>query len=241
MMNIAICDDEKQFIEEEKRLILKYFKEKNYDCCVDTFLSGEELLALVQEIHKYTIIFLDVNMKELDGLETARKIRKLSRNIFLVFVTAFVKYSPEGYKVEATRFLIKGEGNLEFAINECLDTIYKKMPLAEWKHTFQFREEILELGASDIMYISSYLRQIKFVLVDDLQGSYTMNKKLDLIDSLLSGKGFLRLHKSFLVNQQYIKNISRYEAELCNGERIPISKARYMDIRNQYLAFRGGL
>lgn len=240
MVSIAICDDEKRFLEEEKQLILKYFNNKECMCCIDTFFSGEEILALGKEVTKYDIVFLDVNMKEMDGLKTAKKIRELNKKVFLVFVTAFIKYSPEGYKVDATRFLIKGEGNLEFAINECLNAIYGKMQTTEWKHIFHFREGTLELNVNDIVYISSYLRQINFALAEH-ERTYTMYEKLDTMDKLLADKGFLRLHKSFLVNQYYIKDIRHYEAKLYNGEIISISKPRYIEVRNQFLAFQGGL
>lgn len=241
MINIAICDDEKYFLEEEKLLIMKYFDNKNDMCHIDTFYSGEELLELGMEINQYDILFLDVNMKEMDGLKTAERIRYFNQDIFLVFVTAFIRYSPEGYKVNATRFLIKGEGNFEFAMNECLNAICEKKQAREWKYTFHFREGIMELGLSDIIYITSYLRQLNFILKDEKQTTYTMSEKLDTMEAVLADKGFLRLHKSYLVNRQYIKLIRHYEAELYNGETIAISKARFIDVRNQFLTYRGGI
>ena len=126
MINIAIFDDEKYFLEEEGQLISQYFGSRGIKYCIDTFLSGKELLALGKGVDKYDIVFLDINMQEIDGMKTAIEIRNMNKDIFLVFVTAFIDYSTEGYKVEATRFLIKGEGNLDFAMNECLNAICKK-------------------------------------------------------------------------------------------------------------------
>lgn len=239
-MNIAVCDDEKIFIDEERRLIQRYFDAEGHACKIDQFLSGEELLAAEKELNQYDIIFLDVNMGELDGLKVAEEIRRWNQRVYLVFVTAFIKYSTEGYKVDATRFIIKGEGNLEAAMDECLTAICKKMKLTDWRYTFRFREGELELGAMDIIYISSYLRYLQFHLTGD-RVVCTRTVKLDDIEQLLSGRGFLRVHKSFLVNQSYIKDLQRYEARLYTGETVPISKARYIAARNDFLAFKGGL
>lgn len=239
-MNIAVCDDEKLFLEEEKRLIQRYFDAEGQACKIDLFLSGEDLLATEKELKQYDIIFLDVNMGELDGVKVAEEIRRWNPNVYLVFVTAFIKYSTEGYKVDATRFIIKGEGNLETAMNECLTAICKKMKLTDWRHIFRFREGELELGAMDIVYISSYLRYLQFHLTGD-RVVCTRTAKLDDVEQLLRGRGFLRVHKSFLVNRSYIRDIQRYEARLYTGETVPISKARYIAARNEFLAFKGGL
>ena len=107
MLSIAICDDEEYFRITEKQLILKYMAGKNCECMIDMYESGKELLALRSAISQYNIIFLDVNMEEIDGIETAKEIRKITKDVFIVFVTAFITYALEGYKVDAVRYLIK--------------------------------------------------------------------------------------------------------------------------------------
>ena len=107
MLSIAICDDEEYFRITEKQLILKYMAGKNCECMIDMYESGKELLALKSAISQYHIIFLDVNMEEIDGIETAKEIRKITKDVFIVFVTAFITYALEGYKVDAVRYLIK--------------------------------------------------------------------------------------------------------------------------------------
>ena len=91
------------------------------------------------------------------------------------------------------------------------------------------------------MYVTSQLRQLNFVLSDTDPGVYTMNEKLITMERFLSDKGFVRLHKSYLVNMMYIKSIRHYEAELYNGEKITIPKKRFFEAKNRYLTFKGGL
>ena len=102
-------------------------KEKEISCEIDTFSSGKELLELGIELIQYDIIFLDINMDEIDGIVTAQKIREYSSEIFIVFVTAYINYSLEGYKVDAARYLLKNNTNFEESIYECMDSILHKM------------------------------------------------------------------------------------------------------------------
>ena len=104
MLRIAICDDEKLFRENIKKYVLKYLSEKDISSEIDMFNSGKELLGLGTDLLGYNIIFLDINMDEIDGIMTAHKIREYSMGIYIVFVTAYVNYSLEGYKVDATRY-----------------------------------------------------------------------------------------------------------------------------------------
>lgn len=89
MLSIAICDDEEYFRITEKQLILKYMAGKNCECRIDMYESGKELLALKSAISQYHIIFLDVNMEEIDGIETAKEIRKITKDVFIVFCDGF--------------------------------------------------------------------------------------------------------------------------------------------------------
>ena len=94
-----------------------------------------------------------MNMEEIDGIETAREIRKITKDVYIVFVTAFITYAPEGYKVDAVRYLLKDDESLEKAVNECLDTILQKMVLEENKMIFEFKEGKRKICLENIVYI----------------------------------------------------------------------------------------
>lgn len=127
MFRIAICDDEKPFRDSVKKFVEKYLCEKNISYDIDTFASGKELLELGIELVQYDIIFLDINMDEIDGIVTAQKIREYSSEVYIVFVTAYIDYSLEGYKVDAARYLLKNNTYFDDSIYECMDTILRKM------------------------------------------------------------------------------------------------------------------
>ena len=95
MFRIAICDDEPHFREQMKEMLMQYMQDSGVYYEIDNFQSGKELLELGIELNQYKIIFLDINMDEMDGIQTAKKIREQNTELFLVFVTAFVNYSLE--------------------------------------------------------------------------------------------------------------------------------------------------
>lgn len=239
MLSIAICDDEEYFRIREKQLILKYMSEKDCKCTIDTFESGKTLLNLKESLSQYDIIFLDINMEEIDGIETAKEIRKITEDVCLVFVTAFITYAPEGYKVNAMRYLLKDDECLENAINECLETILQKILFEVNKMYFEFQEGKRKICLENIVYIESNLHRLVFHMAGKDEVKYTIYTKLDDMDELLRDSGFCRIHKSYLVNLKYVESVERYKAILSTGENLAISKARYLDTRNEFAYYRG--
>ncbi|MCM1499714.1 MAG: response regulator, partial [Clostridium sp.] len=119
MFKIAICDDENFFAEELKELLSAYMMEKGLVFEIDTYSSGEALIELGIEVMRYTVVFLDINMDKVNGIMAAEKIRNVSRDVFIVFVTAYVDYSLEGYRLDVVRYLLKGNANSQNKVNEC--------------------------------------------------------------------------------------------------------------------------
>lgn len=243
MIRIAICDDEDGFLFLEDKLIRQYMENHAYQYHVDTFSSGFDFLELDSEINHYDIIFLDINMDRLDGIETAKRIREYGSEAYIVFVTAFVTYALEGYKVDAIRYLLKERDSLEPSIEECLDNIILKMDYRENRETFEFVEGNKTLSLDDIIYIESNLHKLTFYLAKDNIERYTMYEKLDVLDQRLQSYDFCRIHKSYLVNLKYVQEMERYNVKLTRnvfGEStLRVSQARYNTAREQFILYQG--
>ena len=140
MFRIAICDDESLFAEELKELLADYLMEKGLVFEIDTYSSGEALVKLGIEVIRYTAVFLDINMEKIDGIKAAEKIREVSREVFIVFVTAHVNYSLEGYRLDAVRYLLKSNTNFSSTVNECVDALMDKLNYSVAKRVFDFKE-----------------------------------------------------------------------------------------------------
>lgn len=237
MLKIAVCDDEEFFRNKLENLLCAYCEKNNIIYHIDKFASGVALLAEKQAVTNYQIVFLDINMEEVDGIETAREIRKLSESVFIIFVTAFIQYSLEGYKVNAIRFLLKTDENLEIALKECMDTVCKKIAFLETEQAFDFMDGTKMLSLENIVYIESNLHKLIFHLKGNKKSA--MYEKLDRIEKNLQQGNFCRIHQSYLVNLEYVAQMYRYQVVLYGGKVLNIAKVRYREVEDRFLLYKG--
>lgn len=241
MFRIAICDDENYFLLHEREIITSYMEMNEYDYIIDSFESGKALLERNEELSRYDIIFLDIDMRDLYGLETARRIREISDTVYLVFVTTFLMCAVEGYKVNAVRCILKDGKSFRFAMMECLDTIIKEINRVQRRYCFEFLEGRCEVKLEDIVYVESSLHKLIFYINGMKQQIYSMYEKLDVIESVLEGKEFCRIHKSFLVNMRYVNKVTRYQLELYDGTVLNIAKGKYVESNQRFLIYQEGI
>ncbi|MCM1155838.1 MAG: LytTR family DNA-binding domain-containing protein [Ruminococcus flavefaciens] len=239
MFKIAICDDENLFSEELKELLSAYMMEKGIVFEIDTYSSGEALIELGIKVVQYTAIFLDINMEKIDGIKTAEMIRKASREIFIVFVTAYVDYSLEGYRLDVVRYLLKNHANFQSKVNECMDAILDKMNYSVTKRVFDFKEGRKEISLERLLYIESNKHKLEFHVMEDDMTVYTMYETLNILEARLAENDFIRIHQSYLVNAKHIRNVVRCKVILTNGAELSIPKARYTEVKKKFIAYRG--
>lgn len=241
MLRIAVCDDEKYFLGEMKEILEKYLKEQGLAYEIDSFSSGEKLVALGTGVIRYNVIFLDIGMDNLDGMTAAREVREISKDVYIVFVTAHASYLLEGYKVDAIRYILKKRESLVESVYECMHAIQEKMNYkVVWKE-FDFNEGHRKVSLDHLIYIESELHKLKFYIQEDEVSEYTLYQTLDVLDEELSENHFVRIHQSFLVNMKCIKKVTRYMVTLNNGIQLNIPKARYRYVDESFVAFKGEL
>lgn len=239
MFRIAICDDEYIFAEKIKTIVAKYMEEANILFEIDIYHAGNDFIKMGLEMTKYKVIFLDINMKKLDGIETAKVIRKFSNEVFIVFVTAYINYTLEGYKVEAIRYILKENEKFKESIYECMDAILYKMNYVVIKKEIIFNEGKKTIPLERLLYIESKLHKLEFYVIEEGVQSYTLYDTLNRIEKSYIEYGFARIHQSFLVNMKHIREIKRYEIVLINNISLSIPKARYHTVQEAYIAYKG--
>ena len=138
MLKIAVCDDEKYYRQYIKELVSEEMDSRKIVYEIDVFDSGERFIELGIEMAKYSIVFLDINMEGMDGIETIREIRKRTSDLYVIFVTAFITYAIEGYKYDVIRYLVKGSDNFKELLAECIDAVLKKMNIKIEQKEFNF-------------------------------------------------------------------------------------------------------
>lgn len=239
MLNIAICDDEKPFLGKLERIIAFYMQQKDIEHKIATFDNGNDIVKYCRDLEEDAIVFLDINMEDLDGIETAMMIRQFSRDIFIVFVTAYVKYSIEGYKPQPIRYILKGDKNFEQTMEECLDDILGYINYGVKKIIFSFKEGEKEIAVNNIIYIESNLHTVNFYVTGCKKRKYSMTATLNEIEGMLEECGFLRIHQSFLINIKHVKKIRTYVAEMDNGAELAIPRTKYRFVKEAYVEYMG--
>lgn len=229
-VKVAVCDDNRNDRGVLRALLETYRR----DFEIREYASGRKLCKDMNYIRECGIVFLDINMDGPDGMETARRIKAECPKVHIVLVTAYVNYALDGYRVKASRFLLKDD--LEQTFQECVDEILQEIRQKRRVMEFGFVEGNMRLRVDDIIYIETNRHKNMF----HTQGqTFSIYKKMDELEEDLSGMGFVRIHQSFLVNMKYIERISSYVMTLTTGKEISVPKARYPEVKRQYTLFKG--
>ena len=225
-MKIAVCDDSR----EDREALRALLEACGHDFEIREYSLGTELYADMEYVRECGIVFLDINMEGMDGLEAAGRIKAECPKVHIVLVTAYVNYALDGYKVKASRFLLKDD--LEQTLPECVDDILREEQVVE----FPFVEGNVRLRVDDIIYIETSRHKNVFYTAGQ---SYSIYRKMDELEAELAGMGFVRVHQSFLINMRYVVKLSSYIMALTTGKEISVPKSRYPQVKRQYMLFKG--
>lgn len=237
-MNIAICDDEEIYRSAIKRLLRKYMESKCMNASIVLFESGDKLCSS-KMLHSLDVLFLDVDMNGLDGIETGKIISKINPSVIIVYISNYIEYSPQSHEVEGTfRYLLKGDLNEKF--ERCMDEILDKLHLYSKKITLNFLEGRLEVFQHEILYMESQKHKVICYFANPQRGYKVLCKKLDEMEQLINIELFVRNHKSYLTNMYYIKRIDK-DIELYNGNRLPIAQRKLSAVKRKYFLYRSNL
>ncbi len=212
MLKIAVCDDEKIILDKISRLISLNFSSYNMDVDISSFISAE-ILMNTEDINDFDVIFLDIELETSNGIDVAKALRGKKYNKLIVFITSYLDYAMDGYKVDAFRFILKT--NMEKQLKECVLAIAS---LFKTKKTE-------DLDLADFLYVMSDNHRLKIVLANGEEKFKYMT--LNDFEEELNSSFFCRVHQSYLVNIRYVELVRRYELTLLGDITIPISKSRY--------------
>ncbi|RGY97394.1 LytTR family DNA-binding domain-containing protein [Clostridium sp. AM58-1XD] len=236
MLNILICDDEKPFLDRLANKITVYLKNREIPFQMAAFSSGEELLKHSED-RPFDIAFLDISMNAISGMDAAECLRDRNQKICIVFVTGYMDYVLEGYKVGALRYLVKD--SLEISFEECMEAVLKKFHIDTDEICLEFTDRKRYLKADEICLVESRGHKLLFLAVDGKHVIGTMNRKLTDVEGLLGGHGFLRVHQSYMVNMKYIVNIASYRLELEPDIILHVPRNRYPYVKREYAIYKG--
>lgn len=232
-LEIAICDDEKYYRQHIKELIDEYLNQKDILFNIDVFEDGKSFCKEESNLHKYDIIFLDIDMEGMNGMETAYAIREINSDMDIVFITVMSEYVFEGYKVSAVRFIKKME--LDEVLTECLNALMKKRQHSDQKIEFSFVGGKRRVALKEILYIESKSHKLHF---EKTHETLYMYGQISELESRMSDCNFVRCHQSYLVNLEHIEKINNYWIFLSDGTEIPVSKPKYPEVKRRFLQYK---
>ncbi len=230
-MRIAICDDDEVFLTELKNKIYEYSNEHNLEPVVDQFTCGE---SLINSVVKYDMIILDYQMNEMNGLETAKRLRKgINEFSCIIFLTSFGNISIDAYSVDTYRFVLKS--TLWKGLFIALDDYRKHKTTAKFL-TVKSNKDYITLDTKDIIFIDSQNRN-SYIHLSDNKTIETKSTLSSLYDNL-PHTDFFRVHKSFVVNFKYInkRSFSSIKVSGCEYE-IPVSRKYTAKFKEAYYNF----
>lgn len=230
--HVAICEDEEIQLQQTKSWFHRIKVENHVHFHIDVFTSGEELIQHGHEM--YDIILLDVHMKEINGIETAKHIRKTNKRSKIIFLTAMEQYWPEGFNVNAYRYFIKPIDEDKFC--EEIGAILAEMKDDQSFVVMKHEGALIKLYISDIRYLEIADRKVKLYTNC---GTYVSNESLGSWYERLRTHGFAHPHNSYLVNMKYIIAIDKEKTSLTDGEVIYVSQRKYKTFKEQFTRYVG--
>lgn len=231
MLKFAICDDEPYMAQEIANQLSWYMNGKQIaSYCVSSFQNG---CSLLESDCDFDVIFLDIQMEHLNGMETAKMLRQRKNHSLLIFVTVLKECVFDAFEVEAFDYLLKPFDSDHF--KRTMDRVIKTLQQRETKSI------VVQRGAScnvillaEIVYFEVqgrkiYIHQSNGKIIDYYD-------KLDDLEQRIDGH-FFRCHRSYLVNIEYIRGCNAGQLMLSQGDKIPVSRLRERDLRQALLRY----
>lgn len=227
MIHIAICDDDEIYLEKLKKQILEILDNK---AIVSTHTNSFSLMTYIMDEAKGSVdvIFMDIVLKSQNGIYVAETILEEYPHIKMVFITSYIERVIDIFRIDPTYFLLK-----PIETNYLKDALYKVIRLTDEENTDVVRigtgngrNHLMSIKTRNIYYVESDRRQVMFHLQNTMHTAY---KKLDELESELKNN-FLRVHQSYIVNMDKIKEVSKNMIVLYNGITIPISRSKSKEV-----------
>lgn len=234
MFTIALCEDNSLQREELKNNLGKVLDEIGIDYKIIAFESGEDLLKSYPE--KLDILFLDIQMGKLTGMETARKVRDYDNKVEIIFITALWDYVQKGYEVRAFRYLIKPVKfqELKEQVTACVESITKKR---DTYITIKDKGSVLKLNTEEILFLETFGRK---VVIHMNSQDHIVKTSMNKLEKELENIGFFRCHTSYIVNLSKIEELQK-DSLVINKFNLPVSKHRMKNLKLRLTSILGDL
>ena len=226
--NIAICDDEKAIREQINKLIEK----EKPDACPDLYKTGDSLLDAGKQ---FDIVFLDIQMDGMDGIETAKKLRERDEDTILIFITGIREYVFKAFDVAAFHYLLKPieEDKFREVFGRAKKELEKRKKQRRETIFIKTRKRSYTLEKDSILYIESRAKKVEIHTAGETIEAYASMNEMEA----QLGDGFYRCHRGYLVNMAYVTEYDSKSLTLNNGEYVYLAKEKYGEFVKAYMRY----
>jgi len=228
-MEIAICDDDLSFSEILKAKIENVFTLEDLKLNISIYNKGIDLIDFVNQ---YDMIFLDVEMPDISGEDIARRIVQSNCKTLVVFVTNHDDFVSSSFKYKPFGFIRKDK--LDFELEETVINFKEYLSDSISAFLFDCQGKTMSVKFNEITYIEVFGH---YTTMHTTKQDFIIYKTLSAIEKQLLNKGFVRTHKSFLVNCDHIFSIEKNNVILNTGQEIPLSRHRINDVKEALITF----
>ena len=234
-MKIAIVDDLKTELDLLRGYLNDFANEQAIEISIDSFESGDIFLA--QFKGQYDLIFMDIDMPGLNGIDTARAIREIDENVVLMFVTAMPQYALVGYEVDAIDYVIKPVSYPDFALKLKKALRYVKQNKADEPLILQTKDGLVTINIRDIYFVEASLH---YCIYHTKDGEYKVREKISAVEQRLTPFDFARCNAGYLVALKHVKAIIKDDVQV--GDFVlKISRGKKASFTEKFTRTLGGL
>lgn len=225
-MNIAVVDDEKVIRE----YICNLIKEQKPESHIEVYAAGYEMLASEKQ---FDIVFLDIQMDGMNGIETARILREKQEDAIVIFITGVKEYVFDALDLYAFHYLLKPVDEKKF--KEVLQKAERENIKKKEKKCLFIKTRNITLNQAGILYIESRAKKVE-IHTEEQGKTIVIYGSLDEIGGQL-GEDFYRCHRSYIVNMAHITEYDNESITLINGDKVYLAKKKYGDFVKAYMWF----
>ena len=232
-MNIAIIEDSGQELSLLERCLQSYLSSRQVYRVIDTYTSGEAFLENWPS-ESYDLVFLDILMEGISGIEVARKIRETDSECLLIFISSSKEYALQGFEVRAFDYLLKplSEERFQKTTDLCQNELAKHIRYIEVKES----RTLVKIPLNEIIYTDYYNHYIQIHTAARLIRSY---QQFDVFSPLLlCYPQFLCCYRNCIVNMDHVDSVDKHDFVMENGERVPITRGNRNSIYQQYADYQ---
>lgn len=235
-MRVAIVDDNPADIDCLRDYSKKFEEESGEVIHTEMFSDGAEIVGRYREKGRFDVILLDIEMKYLDGMDTAARIRKLDGDVLIIFITNLARFAVRGYEVDALDFVVKPVSYPAFSAK--LYKARRRMKSGQEKMlTVRSKTGLFRVSTREIIYIEVKNHSLHFHTTTE---NYQCTGSLKAVEKELSGLAFAKCNSCYLVHLSYIEKVTNEWVSVAGGERLQISGPKRKEFLRRLTDYYGG-